>query len=401
MRKSSEIEKILALANGDIEKAEQEVKNLIASTGDRELLVSLQLLYILQGKFDASWAILEQLEKEQPNNRRANFNRGWAYLARGDFQKGLELMEYGRVERVWGDSHAFEKATCPPWDGRKDISGKHAIVYMEGGYGDEFIGARFVNDVIDRGAIVTLMCSMKNVSIFSRMFKCSIASKEAGAGIHHDTWIPAFSFPRLLGYTYETLPGGPYIKPDPLHVKKWSHIIKSNKFKVGLRWRGLRAFEHQQFRKFPFEMFLNAVDQRHVDLFSLQLSDCSDVPLFKYPQINNLEPFIDSWEDTAGAIENLDLVVTSCTSTAHLSAAMGKPTWIILPIQPYYIWAYQGNKSPWYDSVTLFRQEKYNEWREPFAKLRHHIEDLRNGVEAIGQAHRAQTGNGQTLRKVA
>jgi hypothetical protein len=68
-------------------------------------------------------------------------------------------------------------------------------------------------------------------------------------------------------------------------------------------------------------------------------------------------------------MDAMDLVITSCTSIAHAAAALGKPTWVIVPILPYYIWALPGNKSPWYDSVTLFRQEVYKEWQQTFAKL--------------------------------
>lgn len=65
---------------------------------------------------------------------------------------------------------------------------------------------------------------------------------------------------------------------------------------------------------------------------------------------------LDSWEDTLVVIDQLDLVITSCTSVAHVSAALEKP------ILPYYLWALPGNRTPWYQSVRLFRQEFYGDW---------------------------------------
>jgi hypothetical protein len=53
----------------------------------------------------------------------------------------------------------------------------------------------------------------------------------------------------------------------------------------------------------------------------------------------------------------MDLMITSCTSVAHLSAALGIPTWVMVPVMPYYTWAMPGNTSPWYDSVRLFRKD--------------------------------------------
>lgn len=79
----------------------------------------------------------------------------------------------------------------------------------------------------------------------------------------------------------------------------------------------------------------------------------------------------------------MDLMISSCTSVAHLSAAMGKDTYVIVPVLPYHIWAHgcgnnPGEKgsstSPWYDSVTLFRQQYKNKWNEPFQDLYDAIE---------------------------
>jgi hypothetical protein len=71
-------------------------------------------------------------------------------------------------------------------------------------------------------------------------------------------------------------------------------------------------------------------------------------------------------------MENLDLVITSCTSVAHIAAAMGKETWITPPILPYHTWAYDApntNKTPYYDCVTLFRQKTPNIWNDTFSEL--------------------------------
>ena len=394
MKKQAKIDQILSVA-GSMEKAEQMAKGVD--------LLDYEMLLTMQGKFDEAWEVFKPLE-DYPDQARVLFNKGW-HVLREDLNEGLGLMEHGRKIKVWGDSDKpdgiFTQTSLRPWDGKTDLKGKRVMLWGEGGFGDEIIGVRFAKSISDMGALPIIACSSGLATLFARSMPGAVVQKEIALGAYFDEWIPSFRAPYSLDYSYETLPSVSYIRPDPLYVKKWSYIIKSNKIKVGIRWRGLMAFEHEQFRRFPFDMFLNAVDQRHVDLFSLQLSDCSDINLMEYPQINNLEPYLRSWEDTAGAIANLDLVITSCTSVAHLAAAMGKPTWVIVPILPYYIWAYRGDRSPWYESVTLFRQEKYNEWRPTFAKLRCHIEDLRPRTQTFDRAHCSQIGNGQALRKVA
>ena len=87
--------------------------------------------------------------------------------------------------------------------------------------------------------------------------------------------------------------------------------------------------------------------------------------LIKDLPFEDLEPNLKTWEDTASYMSSMDLIITSCTSTAHMSAALGIETWVIVPVLPYYLWAVPKNKSAWYDNVTLFRQEKYGEWEAP------------------------------------
>jgi hypothetical protein len=83
---------------------------------------------------------------------------------------------------------------------------------------------------------------------------------------------------------------------------------------------------------------------------------------------------LSTWLATRKQISKCELVITSCTSIAHLAAAMGIETWIIVPILPYYLWALPGNTSPYYDSVTLFRQEKYGDWSAPFEKIKENLQ---------------------------
>jgi len=98
------------------------------------------------------------------------------------------------------------------------------------------------------------------------------------------------------------------------------------------------------------------------------------------------KPSLDSWDDTRDAISRCDLVISSCTAVAHLSAAMGIETWIVVPILPYYLWALPGNTTPHYDSVTLFRQEKYGCWKEPFKKIKTELVQRKISKFSYGEA---------------
>jgi hypothetical protein len=163
----------------------------------------------------------------------------------------------------------------------------------------------------------------------------------------------------LLNLEYSNLKGKAFL---PCKEK-----IKGKKLKVGIRWSGNPDFEHEQHRKFNPEPLFNL---KNVDLVSLQRDSLEEIP-------NHIGcPSLDSWEDTIEAIESVDLVITSCTSVAHLAGAMGKPTWIIIPILPYYLWAIPGQLTPWYNSVKLFRQTKKDEWSNVFEEITKELELL-------------------------
>jgi hypothetical protein len=134
--------------------------------------------------------------------------------------------------------------------------------------------------------------------------------------------------------------------------------------RIGIRWQGSTVFEHEQHRLFPPELMFNALKGTNAEFISLQRDDGAEF----CPSWVKTVP-LNTWEDTRNAIASCDLVISSCTSVAHLSAAMGVQTWIAVPILPYYLWAKEGDTSPWYDSVTLFRQEAFGDWTGPFEKI--------------------------------
>jgi hypothetical protein len=147
---------------------------------------------------------------------------------------------------------------------------------------------------------------------------------------------------------------------------------KNNNLKIGIRWSGNPEFEHEQHRRFPPELMIALSEIPNTSFYSLQRDEnCIDGLPF-----SDMRGQMKTWDDTSNIIADLDLVITSCTSIAHLAGAMGIPTWIVVPIMPYYTWVFPGNTSSWYNSVKLFRQEKYGKWDEPFLKIREELTKL-------------------------
>ncbi|HJM00418.1 MAG TPA: hypothetical protein QF846_12325, partial [Acidimicrobiales bacterium] len=78
--------------------------------------------------------------------------------------------------------------------------------------------------------------------------------------------------------------------------------------------------------------------------------------------------------DTIGIIKNLDLIITADTSLGHLSATLGKKTWIALPFVSDWRWFCDEKKSIWYENVTLYKQKQIGNWKEVFKSIRKDLE---------------------------
>ena len=307
------------------------------------------------------------------------FNRGWFVIQDGDYQKGCQLLENGRFLNVYGspplrtDAPIFNPST-------HSIKDKSIIISLEGGYGDEIIHARFATSFKQQGAkAVYIAAAPELVSVFERIEGVDrVILRNQASSVAHDYWVPGFSAGWIAGHTFDNFPNKPYLMPKQDSVEIWKDIIKSDKIKVGIRWAGNPKFEHQQFRRFPENFITNLAKYKELEVYSLQ----KDHNLISLPEgITDLQNLLISWEDTMAAIANLDIVITSCTSIAHISAAMGKETWVLVPVLPYHTWTYKSptnRGSPYYECVRLFRQTQKSKWNDTFQLLYTELEEKFN-----------------------
>ena len=314
----------------------------------KENPIDLQLAAGIRGDFKKGWELAQQMEKETPNSHRAAFNRGWYLLRQGKLLAGHKLLDVGRSLDVFGNRHIG--TSKPVWNGEEGT----VLLNMEGGLGDQIKSYRWAFDLQDRGNRVVISCSPELAPMFAEKFP--VVQHDAALGTYHDYWLPSMSAVVPFGYEYEDLKGRPYIErtADPIAGR------------IGVRWSGNPEFEHEQHRFFPADLMFNAV--KGYDCISLQRDKDAELK----PGWMKQAP-LDDWQTTRKSISECELVISSCTSVAHLSAAMGVETWIVIPVLSYYLWALPGDVTPYYDSVTLFRQQKYGSWEEPFMKIKENL----------------------------
>ena len=107
-----------------------------------------------------------------------------------------------------------------------------------------------------------------------------------------------------------------------------------------------------------------------------EIKECDQNYFKDFGKIKFYVEYLNDLSDTAALIDCVDLVVSTCTSIPHLSAAIGKNTWILLSYVPDWRWFLQGNDSPWYSCVRLFRQDKLDNWEEALNRVKMSLSTL-------------------------
>lgn len=318
---------------------------------DYQLDLALELS--IKGNLIDAEKILRKLPSNDP---RVIYNLGAYEIKNGNLFKGFTMQEEGRNIKIYGNSPNSNK---PLWNGQTNCS---ILFSCEAGLGDQIAYSRFLTNFAKMGNKIILACDKELMPILKHIDGVSeVVEYKNGAKSKHDFWIPSMSSITMLGLEFDNLSGEPYLlKPKS--------FIKDDKFKIGIRWAGNPKFAFEEHRKIPPEYFINLCKIPGVSVYSLQKDDEKrKLPpeIKKYP--------LNTWEQTSGIIASMDLVISSCTSVSHMSAAMGQKTWICPPILPYTLWLNAKNndlqKTHWYNSVTLFKQEKYGSWEEPFQKI--------------------------------
>jgi tetratricopeptide (TPR) repeat protein len=311
----------------------------------------------------------------KPNYAGYFWNKSQVQLLTSDFQGGWTNYEYRWLcrQNIYNKPHQ----NIPSLTSLSNLQSSTVLVWWEQGLGDTIQFSRYVTLLANLGANVVFDVQAPLKSLLKHSFPGIkiITRDEAVSGI--DFQIPLMSLPLVFKTELKTIPSSAsYLKSDPLKVENWkTKLPPGNKLKVGLVWNGGLIPNHPELwgvnerRNIPIKVISNGLREVDVVFYSLQKGDPAESEIkgheLKYFPNGNFVNFADrlfDFTDTAALIENLDLVIGVDTSTTHLSAALGKPTWLLNRSDTCWRWLLDRQDSPWYPSVKIFRQPKAGDW---------------------------------------
>lgn len=321
---------------------------------------------------------LQRAIQLEPNNVTHHFNLAVAYLLSGDYIRGWPAYEARHnFEHLRG---TIPNYPWPVWNG-KDLQGKTIFVRGEQGHGDIIQFVRFVQNLKNIGATVTVQVTDAMIPLIQSSEigrDVRVLSYAEHPGDTFDYWIPLMSLPDKLNVRVDNLPTIiQYLNPNPALVADWRRNLGAkNRLRVGFAWSGRRDSWINQHKAMPFATMLGLI-QSHPDYewYNLQ-ADCTaeEEQQLVSAGVRCFPGGVNTFADAAALVANLDVVVSVDTATAHLSAALGKPTWIMLNnYAPCWRWLLNRDDTPWYATARLFRQPQMGDWASVVDKIRLHL----------------------------
>lgn len=312
----------------------------------------------------------------RPNFALGHFNLSLALLAAGELQQG-----FAEYEWRW-QLPSFTPLQCsyPQWEG-SDIRHQSILIHTEQGAGDSIQFIRYIPLVAQRCRRVLLCCPDYLIELFKGVpgiYKIYTAGEIPLS--EFQTYVPLMSLPHLLGTTLETIPAQvPYLSaPTQHHQKPWRAQAqkgsqskgfkpKRSRLRVGIAWGGSPTHANDNHRSCRLNELVPLLKLKGIDFFSLQKGADRVAEIQMLPtgvELENWDPHLNTYADTAAAIAALDLVISVDTSVAHLAGALAKPTWVLLCYAPDWRWLLDRQDSPWYPTMRLFRQTQPDDWKE-------------------------------------
>jgi Flp pilus assembly protein TadD len=361
-----------------------------------ETLDNIGMTLARQGRWDEALGCYERALAIRPDFPEAHRNRSYLWLAHGDYERGWPEHEW----RLRCRNHRGVPVARPAWKG-EDIAGRTILLHAEQGLGDAVQFIRYAAAVKSRGVHVIAACP----DSLMRLVACCPgvdSVRDWYAPIPDcDVHAPLMSLPAILGTTLASVPSEcPYFCLDAAIIERWRAFVEQSlaaaypgdeghgqdghrQFRIGVVWQGNPAHRNDCRRSFPLEFFAHLAELPNVRLISLQKGKGIEqldalrgrFPIAVFPGCGPEGDDRRDFLDTAAIMTLVDLVIAPDSSAAHLAGSLGVRTWVPLTAVSDWRWLMDRNDSPWYPSLTLFRQDSTGDWEAVFRKMADRLRD--------------------------
>jgi len=305
-------------------------------------------------------------------------------LLAGRWPEGWELYRH-RFARKPGNYPHFQRLFGPPHQGALQ-PGQTLLLMSEQGLGDTLQFCRFGLELQGLGLQVILLSQPALVPLLregSGLHRVEGQLDADGLGQGPMGWLPLLDLPGQLGCRPDQIPHAQgYLRADPERIASWRERLQRTPGRrlIGLHWQGNPGHENSLYsrgRSMEFEHWLGLSGLAGVEFVSIQKGAGSEQLRLDagLPFVAGQEAVAASMDfrDTAAVLAHCDLLLSADSGVVHLAGAMGVPTWVGLRQVPEWRWGLEGESSPWYGSLRLFRQPRDGDWASVVQQMRREL----------------------------
>ena len=307
----------------------------------------------------------------------AHWQRAQARLRAGDLAEGWREYEWRWQMPGFGLSAALH--ALPIWDGGP-LPESGLLVHAEQGHGDSLQFIRYVPLLRERGLHVHVQVQPALVRLFRDSLPVDVGVGALGDPVppRISRRCPLLGLPLRLGTdSLAAIPARiPYLHAPESRRAGWRERLRELPgLRVGLVWAGdgrisdprAAATDRRRSLSLPELAALNTVPG--VSLVSLQKGPKSSQALGGPLVIADWTAELGDFADTAALVAELDLVIGVDTAVIHLSAGLGRPTWVLSRFDGCWRWLRDRDDNPWYPGLRIFRQSGWGDWRPVIAEM--------------------------------
>ena len=329
------------------------------------------------GRLDEAIGCFSRALTINPDNRRARVEFAIALLMRGDLEAGFASYE---MRKRLPETPTPEFAQ-PAWDGGP-LQGKRILLYPEQGLSDVLLFVRFARELKRRGATVIVLCQALLKELLCAVDFVDEVVAEGEKLPEFDLHASMVSLPHLCRADFAAVSAeAPYLRAPEESRIKLGHLDQA-KLRIGIYWAAMPGQAQDRQRSVSFEQFLALSGDPELLIFSLQGGvHQKDIQTFGAGGlVHDVGRGIFDFGEAATALSQLDLLISIDAPVAHLAAAMGVKTWVLLPSVADWRWQLGGAEASWYPSTRIFQQTVPGNWNDVFAAVRCELDALKSAT---------------------
>ena len=349
-------------------------------------IVVKNLAYVY-GKFDEIAKADEFYQKLMYlNPTHSDLHAYGAYLVRHKrFAEGFKFLQH-RFQKEDLKNVSFPAIFASKkkrWNIKLNIKDKKILVHFEQGFGDSIMFVRFIDELKKLCKEVILVVQDELIDLFKdSKLGVEIYSEKDIPNINYDYWIPMMDLPIVCDTQADSIPkSSGYLRVPKIKINAYKkrYINDNEKIKIGIAFEGTMASKETD-RDIPLTYLYPLMKLPDVEVYSFQVDDLNR-QMDRVPADANfirLGKTFKNWEDTACAMNCMDLMVTTDNGVMNLAGALGIKTFGLFNRIVEWRWfKTDGDDLGWYKSIKPFQAPTAGAWDIPVKNVLNEIEEIR------------------------